>query len=185
MDDNTIIDLYFERSEKAVKESEIKYGGICHRIAENILSNRADSDECVNDTWMSAWGAMPPERPDCLGAFFARITRNISISRWRKNSAQKRKGDEAAICLDELNECLSDCNGNRFPENYEIRDALNRFLGTLNEKARIIFMQRYWYVCTIRQIADEHSIKEGAVKMSLMRTRNRLKEFLDEEGFDI
>lgn len=181
MDDKEIIELYFGRDQRAVTESSAKYGGLCRSVAENILADIRDCDECLNDTWLSAWNAIPPQKPNYLGAFFAKITRNLSLSKWRKLSAAKRKCNEACLCIDELGECIPDRKTEAFLEKMEIREALERFLDGLPEDSRRIFLRRYWYVCSVKSIAADLEMKEGAVKMSLSRTRKRLKEHLEKE----
>ncbi len=185
MEDNEIIELYFERSEKALKETQCRYGAYCLRVAYNILRSREDSEECVNDTWLRAWHSIPPERPLSLGAFLFRITRNISISLLRKRTAKKRNRSEAYVCIDELSECIPDSKSSSVSENAEIKDALNWFIASLNDETARIFIFRYWYVMSIKEISGQLSMSEGAVKMSLYRTREKLKIFLQEEGISI
>lgn len=185
MDDTAIIDLYFERSQSAVRESQNKYGSYCRTISMNILRCREDTDECLSDTWMNAWNTIPPQRPACLSAFFGKIVRNISLTLWRKKNSQKRKSNEASLCLDELAECIPERDGGSFAEDMELRDALDRFLEALDQNARIIFMKRYWYIIPVKKIADELAMNEGAVKMSLLRTRKKLRQYLEEEGIDL
>ncbi len=185
MTDNEIIELYFGRSETAITESEKKYGVYCHSIAKNILHTDQDAEDCVNDTWARAWDAVPPTRPSSLSAFFGRITRNLAFSVYRRMTAEKRGGSQTELCIDELEECIpSEMTGN-ISENYIIKDALDRFLEGLSEKSRKVFMRRYWYGCSINEIADFFSMSESAVKTSLMRTRNSLKVFLEKEGITI
>lgn len=185
MNDTEIIGLYFERSQSAIKESRIKYGSYCNTISMNILRSREDAEECLSDTWMKAWNTIPPERPVCLSAFLGRITRNISLSLWRKKNSQKRKNSETDLCLDELTECIPERHGCSVAEDLELKDALNRFLESLNHEARVIFMKRYWYIVPVKKIAEELSMNEGAVKMSLLRTRKKLRQFLEEEDIDL
>lgn len=182
MEDSTIIELYFKRSENAVAESEKKYGKICRKVADNVLHDFQDSEECVNDTWLTAWNRIPPQKPEYLGAFFAKITRNLSLSCLRKRLAEKRKGNETDLCIDELSECIADTKQDHISDSMEIRDALNMFLGSLNQKHRVIFMKRYWYVYSVEEVARDMSMSVGAVKMSLSRTRGKLKAFLESEG---
>lgn len=183
MNDNEIIELYWERSESAVAVTEKKYGGYCTVIAENILASREDSEECVNETWMRAWNAMPPDRPSRLSVFLGRITRNLAIDRYRRNQSQKFGGGQTAVCLEELSECIS---GNEsFTDDLILKDCINRFLHSLPKDKRRIFMLRYWYLFPIREIAVRAGMNEGAVKMSLCRTRSMLKEFFEKEGIDI
>lgn len=185
MEDNEIIDLYFERSERALKETQYRYGGYCRKVAYNILCSREDSEECVNDTWFRAWNSIPPERPLSLGAFLFRITRNIAISLLRKRTAKKRNRSEAYVCIDELSECIPDCKNSFVSEDTEIKDSLNRFITSLNNETARIFILRYWYVFSVKEISGQLSMSEGAVKMSLYRTREKLKKFLQEEGISL
>ncbi len=181
MDDAEIIELYFERSQSAIKESKAKYESYCRTISMNILHNREDTEECLSDTWMKAWKNIPPENPACLSAFLGRIARNTALSLWRKVNSKKRKGSETDVCLDELTECISENQGRTFTEDLELKESLNRFLQELDEKSRKIFMKRYWYVIPVKKIANEIDMNEGAVKMALLRTRKKLRQFLEEE----
>lgn len=185
MNDSEIIGLYFERSQAAIKESRTKYGSYCRTISMNILRNREDTEECLSDTWLKAWNTIPPENPVCLSAFLGRIARNTALSLWRKVNSQKRKGSETDLCLDELTECIPEDQGRSFTENLELKDALNRFLQGLDEKSRKIFMKRYWYIVPVKKIAKELDMNEGAVKMSLLRTRKKLRQFLEEEDIEL
>lgn len=185
MDDAEIIGLYFRRSEAAIKESRKKYESYCRTISMNILHNREDTEECLSDTWRKAWENIPPENPECLSAYLGRIARNTAISLWRKLNSRKRKGSETDVCLEELTECIPENQGRSFTENLELKDALNRFLQGLDEKSRKIFMKRYWYIIPVKKIAKELDMNEGAVKMSLLRTRKKLRQFLEEEDIEI
>lgn len=185
MDDAEIIRLYLERSQTAIKESRRKYERYCRTISMNILHNKEDAEECLSDTWMKVWSNIPPERPVCLSAFLGRITRNISLSLWRKKNSRKRKNNETDFCLDELSECIPERQGGSVTEDLELKDALNRFLEGLGNDSRIIFMKRYWYFIPVKKIAEELSMNEGAVKMSLLRTRKKLLQFLEEEDIDL
>ncbi|MCM1055487.1 MAG: sigma-70 family RNA polymerase sigma factor [Bacteroides sp.] len=183
MEDNRIIELYFRRSEAAVRESRDKYGRQCGIIAYNILRSKEDSEECVNDTWFRAWNVIPPAKPNKLSAFFGRITRNLAIDRLRKLMTEKRGGGETAVCLDELAECVG-CE-DTITDDLILKDALERFLGELTPMAREIFMLRYWYMYDTEYITARMELSEGAVKMSLHRSRTALRIFLENEGFDI
>ena len=182
MDDKDIIELYFQRSEEAVAQTERKYGGYCGVIARNILHSAEDAEECVNDTWGRAWDSIPPTRPDRLSVFLGRITRRLAIDRYRKNSAKKRGSGEVALCLDELAECVS---GGSIAEDYILKDAIDRFLRGLKAETAELFMLRYWYMQPIKTIAARRSVSEGAVKMQLKRTRAALRQFLETEGIEI
>ncbi|MCQ2465819.1 MAG: sigma-70 family RNA polymerase sigma factor [Oscillospiraceae bacterium] len=182
MEDSEIIKLFFERSESAVRESVNKYGALCRKVAGGILDDHHDIEECVNDTMMTAWSEIPPKEPLFLGAFLAKLSRNISVSMFRKKTASKRFSNEAALCIDELEACIPDSNTGDIQEQIEIRDLLNRFLGSLDTRARVIFMRRYWFTYSDEQIASELSMSIGAVKMSLNRTRKKLKKQFESEA---
>ena len=183
MDDKQIIDLYWARSERAIEETDIKYGKLCHRIAFNILANLQDSEECVNDTYLKAWSVIPPKRPVKLAAFLGKITRNLALNRYEKYTAEKRGGGEVPAALDELTECIPDPDSlERVVDNRILVDKLNVFLEGLPAEARKIFLRRYWEVCSVRQIAEIYGISESKVKVSLFRTRGKLRTFLEQEG---
>ncbi len=180
MDDQRIVMLYWSRNENAIRETEIKYGKYCYSIAYNILHSREDSDECVNDTWNGAWNAIPPERPTKLQSFLARITRNIAIDRYRYDSAQKR-GAEVDCAIDEYWECIP--NGDASIEDeYVMKQAINGFLESLDVRTRVIFMRRYWYSMSVKDIADGMRLSETHVSVILHRTRSKFKEYLTKEG---
>lgn len=183
MEDNQIIKLYFDRSEQAIKETDTKYGGYCYSIAYNILSNQEDAEESVSDTYLSAWNAMPPRRPTALAAFLGKITRNNSIDRWRKHRAFKRGEGQIEIALEELSECVS---GTESAEDAAIRKevlaSLNRFLGTLKDTERSVFLCRYWYLDSTEEIAEKSGFSVSKVKSMLLRIRRRLYTQLKAEG---
>ena len=182
MKDTEILDLYFDRNEQAIVETQTKYEHYCFSIAFNILHEKEDSDECVNDTWMTAWNTIPPKEPCFLGAFLAKITRNLSISLLRKNHSQKRYSSEASLCIDELEECIPDSGNSRIEEILESRDLIDRFLETLDTKQRVIFMRRYWFTYSFEQIAKEMNMSTASVKMSVSRTRGKLKKYMESEA---
>lgn len=186
MDDKQIIELFWARSENAITETSKKYGKLCYRIAYNILSNAQDSEECVSDTYWKAWNLIPPKRPAKMAAFLAKITRNLALNRYEKDTAKKRGGGEVPIALDELSECIPDPNTVEFwVDNRILVDKLNIFLEGLPSEARKIFMRRYWEVCSIQQIAEIYGIRKSKVKVSLFRTREKLKSFLEQEGITL
>lgn len=186
MDDKQIIELYWARSESAIAETDRRYGKFCHRIAYNILINREDSEECVNDTYVKTWSAIPPKRPAKLGAFLGKITRNLALSRYEKIHAGKRGSGEVPIALDELAECIPDPKSvEQMIENRLLVEKLNLFLSSLQEDTRRIFMYRYWELCSIKEIASVYGISESKVKMSLFRTRGKLRAFFEQEGIEI
>ena len=183
MDDRTIIDLYFERSERAISETDKKYGRYCRYIASNILHSDTDAEECVDDAYMSTWSAIPPAKPLSLRAFVGRITRNLALNRYEHKRAQKRCAGVEAV-LDEISELVAAPEGDPV-DMIALRDGLNEFLGTLTRRSRMIFVKRYWYLASIKEIAADVNASESSVKVSLHRTRCELKEFLEKKGITI
>ena len=186
MDDEMIVSMYWDRNEQAVAETARKYGSYCRSIAHNILSDPSDEEECVNDTWLRAWNAIPPQRPTVLSVFLGKITRNLSFDMYRKKHAEKRGGSEMTLILDELAECVS---GNESPEDAilgdELKSNINSFLSTLTDENRHMFILRYWYSESICDIAKRFSKSENSISVTLSRIRGRLKEYLTERGYDI
>lgn len=184
MDDKTIVALYWERAEAAIEHSQQKYGKYCFCIADRILHNHQDAEECVNDTWMRAWNAIPPERPTLLQAFLGKITRNLALDRYNFDHAYKRSAE-----IDDVAQEYWQCVPNGEPplaDQTALHQAINGFLASLPARTRIIFLQRYWYACSIEQIAAENGLSETNVKVILHRTRKSFKEYLEKEGlFDI
>lgn len=183
MDDKTIVALYWERSEAAIAQSEQKYGKYCYRIADYILHSKEDAEECVNDTWVRAWNAMPPERPTLLQAFLGKITRNLALDRYSFERTLKR-GNEIEQIADEYWQCIPSDEPS-LADQTALHAAINGFLGELTPKHRIVFLQRYWYLCTIEQIAAETGLSPANVKVILHRTRRSFKDYLEKEGIDI
>ena len=183
MEDSKIIDLYFQRSEQVIEQTDAKYGSYCFRIAYQILTNREDAEESVNDTYLAAWDAMPPHRPPLLSAFLGRITRNLSIDRWRSQNAEKRGKGEFPLCLDELAGCVS---GEPGIEQKEIAKEtvalLNRFLLEWPETERKVFLCRYWYMDSVQEISEAFGFSQTKVTTMLYRTRNKLRKALEKEG---
>lgn len=186
MKDEEIINLYFSRREEAITETSHKYGKYCNYIAFQILHNREDSEECVNDTYMKAWDIIPPQRPRILSAFLGKITRNLALNRYKHNNTEKRGAGQVSLVLEELQECIPAKNDiEQIMEDELIIDSLNCFLDKLTPKNRKIFMSRYFYMCSIKEIADNYKISESNIKTTLYRTRNELKEFLEKEGVQV
>ena len=186
MEDKQIVDLYWARSEKAISETADKYGRYCYTIAYNILHSNEDSEECVNDTYLHAWNAMPDQRPNRLSAFLGRITRNLSLKRWEKYTAKKRGAGQVPLALNELQECIPATNQtDSVADDIVLTDVLNRFLASLTAEKRNIFMRRYWYLSPVAEIASDLAISESKVKMSLLRSRNELKQLLEKEGITL
>ena len=184
MDDQKIIDLYWARSETAISETAQKYGRYCHSIAFNILHDREDSEECVNDTFFNAWNTIPPQRPSRLSAFLGKITRNLSLNKWEQYHAEKRGCGQVPLALEELRDCIPALgNVEQAADDLVLTEILNQFLSMLPKDRRKIFMRRYWYMDTIKEIAKGYSMSESKVKMSLLRSRNELKQLVEKEGF--
>lgn len=186
MDDRQIIDLYWARSEAAISETANKYSRYCHTIAYNILHSNEDAEECVNDTYLRAWGRMPPQRPDLLSAFLGKITRNLSLNRYEKYTARKRGLGQVPLALDELQDCIPAASSvEQTVEDAELAEIFNYFLAALPTDTRKIFMRRYWYLSPIKEIAEDWGFSESKVKMILLRTRNKLKQTLEKEGIPL
>lgn len=183
MEDSKIIELYFKRNEAAIEESLSKYSKYCYKISYNILYNNEDAEECVNDTFTQAWSTIPPNKPKSLKSFLGRIARNLSINRYNQNNTQKRGGGEMPLLLSELEELISskstidDCIDSNI-----ISNILNGFLSQLSKTERIVFVRRYWYLCSIKDIAKQYDMSDSKVKSMLFRTRSKLREKLEEEG---
>ena len=183
MEDQGIIALFFDRSEQAIAETDKKYGGYCYSIAYNILFNREDSEECVNDTYLAAWNTIPPRRPNFLNAFLAKMTRHISIDRWRKRSAKKRGGGEIFLALEELEDCVDSSSTETEYEKKELSRVLNQFLSSLPETERNVFLCRYWYLDSIQTISEVSGFSQSKVTSMLHRLRGKLRKKLSEEGY--
>ena len=182
MEDKRIIELFWERSEAAIEESERKYGKYLQYIAFRVLEDKCDCEEIENDTYLRAWNSIPPERPASLKGYLATICRNLAINRYNLKMAGKRCEHE--IALDELGECVSDGEG-EMCDAMALRMALDSFLRSLDRRSRIIFLQRYFYTCPVAEIAERHGLKESAVTMLLFRTRQKLREHLHKEGIEL
>ena len=184
MDDKQIIDLYFERAESAIKETEQKYGRYCYAIAYRILDNDEDAKEIVNDTYLKIWNTIPPNRPVHLKSYVGMISRQLSFDRYEKYHAKKR--GEILLVLDELAECIPDNSDDvNIGESIDLTNALNVFIGSLPSRTQSIFVLRYWYSFSISEIAEKHGMEEGSVAVLLLRTRKKLKTFLNKEGFNV
>ena len=184
MDDKSIVDLYWNRSETALSETASKYGGYCYHIAYNILANKEDAEESVSDTYLAAWNAMPPHRPSILATFLGKLTRRLSIDRWRARSAAKRGGGEVILALEELENCVSDTKDMASDyDRKELAGAYNAFLGTLPETERRVFLCRYWYLEPIDSIAAKFGFSRSKVTSMLHRTRGKLRTQIVKEGY--
>ena len=183
MEDTKIVELYWQRDQAAIGETEKKYGGSCRGIAYGILENSEDCEECVDDSYMAVWNSVPPQRPLRFPAYLFRIVRNLSFDRIRECLAQKRGGGEKLILLDEVDELLaSEQSVERECELKELTEAINSFLRTLSRDDRIIFTYRYWLALPTAEIAKRFCFKESKAHMSLHRSRKKLREYLLKEG---
>ena len=183
MRDYEIVDLYWKRSEAAIAETSAKYGSYCHAISYNILNNDEDAEECVNDTWLGAWNSMPPQRPNRLAVYLGKITRNFSLNRYKQYAAEKRGGGQTELALAELEDCIpASATVEQMVEEKALVEAINRFLYTQPEQKRNIFIRRYWYLYSIRDIASAYGMSESKVASLLFRMRNELKKHLEKEG---
>ena len=184
MEDARIVQLYWDRSEQAIQETDTKYGRYCYAIAYNILENSEDSEESVSDTYMAAWKAMPPKRPTALALFLGKITRNLSINRWRTRNTNKRGGGQLVLALDELAECADKRQNVEDQYTYqEILSTVNDFLGSLPEMERDLFLRRYWFLDSIADIAQSFQFSQSKVATTLHRTRLKLRKKLEKEGY--
>lgn len=183
MNDHEIVALFFARQEKAISATADKYGRYCHAVAYNILFNRSDAEECVNDTYLGAWNSIPPQRPNHLAAYLGKITRNLALNRYKRNSVAKRGSGQVELALSELENCIPDnTDVERAAEDSLIASVINRFLYAHSLKTRNIFIRRYWYLCSIQDIAESYGMTESNVKVLLFRMRNELKKQLEREG---
>ena len=183
MPDDCIVELYWQRSESAIRATAEKYGAYCRSIARNILYDPEDAEESVNDTYLHAWQNMPPHRPSVLSAFLGKITRSISIDRWRRRHAEKRGGGETELVLEELEECASAPSDVETEiERQEMARVIASFLDALPAVERRVFLRRYWYLDSITAIAGRFAFSESKTASMLFRTRKKLRELLEKEG---
>lgn len=183
MEDSSIVELYWARSENAITETALKYGKYCHAIAFNILSNKEDADESVNDTYLGAWNCIPPHSPYILSTFLGKITRRISLKKWRDKNADKRGGGEVLFVLDELADCIPSSNDvEREVQTVELSKVINAFIKTLPDTERRVFICRYWYLDKIPAICKQFDFSPSKVKSMLHRTREKLMSHLEKEG---
>ncbi len=183
MDDKGIIALFFARDEKAIAQSDVKYGQYCRTISFNILYDHQDAEECTNDTYLQAWNTIPPTKPESLKAYLGRIVRNISLNKFKSRQTQKRKSDEFTAAYDELENVLSSGQSiNELIDEIHLKDLIETFLDKQTKENRKIFIARYWYFESIAEISTRLGVSESKTKMSLLRTRNSLRNFLEQEG---
>lgn len=184
MDDKEIVRLYWDRNELAIRETSAKYGGYCYTIAYNILFSKEDAEESVNETYMKTWECIPPHFPKVLAAFVGKITRRISLNKWRSRTREKRGGGQVSLALEELDECVLAVNDvEKTIEHKELLRTINTFLGTLSETERDLFVCRYWFLSSIKELCRKFDFSESKTKSMLFRTREKLKSHLEEEGY--
>lgn len=186
MDDNGIIQLYWDRDDQAISATSEKYGSYCRKIAQNILGDEQDTEECLNDTYLNAWNSMPTHWPEQLATFLGKITRNLSFNKYKHNNAEKRGGGEITLVLDELGDCVSGSdNIEQVIDRQEIIKAVNSFVRNLPLNKRNIFVRRCWYADSVSDIAKDYKMSQGSVSKTLERTRKQLKAYLEERGFEL
>ncbi len=182
MEDSQIVALYWQRNELAIRETDAKYGRYCHKIAYNILADRQDAEECVNDTYVGAWNAIPPHRPALLQTFLGKLTRRISLNRWRDKTREKRSNSQTVLALDELSECVSDgMDAEQVVMGKELAEAVRQFLTTLPDQERDVFLSRYFFLASNLEISRSYGFSESKVKSMLFRTRRKLRTYLHKE----
>lgn len=184
MDDVMIIELYFARNEQAIHETDIKYGKLCFKVANNVLGNDEDSQECVNDTYLSVWNTIPPTRPDNFAAFICKIVRNLSLKKLDYNLAKKRNSN-VPVSFSELEEILPDNRIDSDIEDEEIGKLISAFLRKEKADSRNVFIRKYYFFDSVSDIAGRYSFTESKVKNMLYHTRNKLREYLKKEGIEI
>ena len=183
MEDKQIIQLYFERSENAIRETDMKYGAYCHKIARNILSDAYDEEDCVNDTYLHAWNAIPPTVPECLKSFLGAITRNLSLNKIKARMRQKRCVNEFTLVYDEIEYAIPASWGTEeLIDKMYLEELIRKFVAELSPEYRAIFVGRYWYFESVHDISQKLQISESKTKMVLLRLRKKLKKCLEEEG---
>ena len=186
LDDKGIIAMFQKRDEEAIRETEKKYKAFIFSICDGILHQKQDSEECVNDTWLRAWDSMPPQRPAKLSVFLGKITRNLSLDRYRNYSAEKRKGSKTAEVIEELSECISGGdNVSDYIDKMVLTELIVKFLRKQNEANRNIFIRRYWRFDSIRDIAEDFGMNDRSVATILFRMRTQLKKELLDEGIEV
>lgn len=186
MDDEKIVSLYWDRDETAIAETQRKYDRYLTKIAYNILNDTQDSQESVSDTYLAAWNSMPPQRPSVLSTYLGKLTRRISIDRFRYRARDKRAASQYALSLEELDECIS--GGNTTEEAVDLKllgEAIGRYLRTLPEETRAVFVGRYYYLDSVKEVAAYCRISESKCKTLLHRTRLGLKDYLTKEGYSL
>ena len=186
LNDSDVVELYWQRDESAISETQKKYNAYLSKIARNILGNTQDSEECVNDTYLRAWNSMPSHRPENLATYLGKIIRNLSLDTLRNSSRQKRQGEQCAVSLSELEDCI---HGSSSPEHeIEVKlltEKINEWLRTVSSQTAKVFIGRYYFMDSVKAIAAHYNMSESNVKVTLHRSRLGLKDYLEKEGFMI
>lgn len=185
MEDRDIVALYWSRDEEAIAQTQRQYGGYLYKIAWQVLADREDSEESVNDTYLHAWNSMPPQKPAALSTYLGKLTRQLSIDLYRRRNRVKRGGSEYALSLTELEDCVSGVTTEEEVELRLLAEAMGRYLRGLSPAARTTFLRRYYFMDPLREIAGGQGFTESKVKSMLYRTRQGLREYLEKEGFSI
>ena len=185
MDDMEITELFLQRKESAIKELSQKYGSYCKTVASNILKNPNDTEECLNDAYLAVWNSIPPQKPNSLGAYAAKIVRNKALDRLGRNSAQKRGGGEETLPIEELGDLVSGSSTEQELNKIELIGAINGFLDLQDRRTRLIFVGRYWSCNSLSELAARFQTTEHNITVKLSRTRQKLKKYLHERGFEI
>lgn len=185
MEDRLILELFAQRTESAIRETRNKYGRMIRSIAFGILKRMEDAEECENDTYMKTWESIPPAKPRVFSAFLSKVTRNLSLDRYKQLHTQKRGSGEIPLLLDELSECIPDRQTSDPIAEMTLKNLLNSFLRSMKKDARVIFMRRYWYGDSVAEIANKYGYSASKVKVSLMRSRNALETLLKTEGHTV
>ena len=183
-EDREIVKLFLERDEGALREVRDKYGSMMDRLARNVVGDASDAEEIVSDALLAAWNSIPPHEPEKLGSYMARLTRNLSVDRLRRETTAKRGGGVADVSFSELEECITGDSGSveELADREEIARVINGFLSESGRSGRVIFVRRYWYMDSIPDIASSLGFTESKVKMTLSRMRKKLREKLEKEG---
>ena len=184
MDDSEIVKLFHQRDQRAIKETEQKYGALGMHTAVNLTGSRQDAEECLNDALMRLWDKIPPAKPESLGGFFLTVCRRIALDKRKMQHREKRGGGQASVAFEELSECLA--SPERPEEQFDKRalsSAIGSFLDTLPAESRVMFVLRYWSCLSVLEVAAECGVGESKVKMTLLRIRKKLKEYLEQEGY--
>ena len=183
MDDETLVRMFWDRDERAIDRVREQYEPYCRYIAQNVLHDRLDTEECLNDALLAAWNSIPPQKPQNLKTYLGKLIREIAVDRWRRNTAQKRIAPTALVPLEELEEMMGEASVEAHVEEAELSRLISVFLNTLPETERLLFIRRYWYYDSIQQLCARFGFGKSKVTVTLMRTQNKLAKYLKKEGY--